>query len=291
MKIGLIDVDSHNFPNLCLMKISAYHKKRGDQVEWWNGLKHYDVVYKSRVFTDTYSQDVDYCISADEIIKGGTGYDLKNALPYEIEHQYPDYKLYSGWGSRAYGFLTRGCPRNCPFCIVSEKEGNTHTVADLDEFWRGEGEIMVMDSNITASKDCERLFGQLIESNAWVNFEGGLDIRFLTDKGAEQLNQMKTSMIHFAWDNYEFQTYEKLKRFRPAIKKDVRKLRVYVLTNFNTTHEQDLERIYKLKEIDCDPYVMIYDKPNAPMNTRRLQRWCNNKFIFRTCDRFEDYKG
>lgn len=291
MKIGLIDVDSHNFPNLCLMKISAYHKKRGDQVEWWNGLKHYDVVYKSRVFTDTYSQDVDYCINADEIIKGGTGYDLKNVLPYEIEHQYPDYKLYSGGGSRAYGFLTRGCPRNCPFCIVSEKEGNTHTVADLDEFWRGEGEIMIMDSNITASKDCERLFGQLIESNAWVNFEGGLDIRFLTDKGAEQLNQMKTSMIHFAWDNYEFQTYEKLKRFRPAIKKDVRKLRVYVLTNFNTTHEQDLERIYKLKEIDCDPYVMIYDKPNAPMNTRRLQRWCNNKFIFRTCDRFEDYKG
>lgn len=291
MKIGLIDVDSHNFPNLCLMKISAYHKKRGDQVEWWNGLKHYDVVYKSRVFTDTYSQDVDYCINADEIIKGGTGYDLKNALPYEIEHQYPDYKLYSGGGKRAYGFLTRGCPRNCPFCIVSEKEGNTHTVADLDEFWRGEGEIMIMDSNITASKDCERLFGQLIESNAWVNFEGGLDIRFLTDKGAEQLNQMKTSMIHFAWDNYEFQTYEKLKRFRPLINKDVRRLRVYVLTNFNTKHEQDLERVYKLKEIDCDPYVMIYDKPNAPMDTRRLQRWCNNKFIFRSCDRFEDYKG
>lgn len=291
MKVGLIDVDSHNFPNLCLMKISAYHKKRGDQVEWWNGLKHYDVVYKSRVFTDTYSQDVDYCINADEIIKGGTGYDLKNALPYEIEHQYPDYKLYSGGGKRAYGFLTRGCPRNCPFCIVSEKEGNTHTVADLDEFWRGEGEIMIMDSNITASKDCERLFDQLIESNALINFEGGLDIRFLTDKGAEQLNQMKTSMIHFAWDNYEFQTYEKLKRFRPVINKDGRKLRVYVLTNFNTTHAQDLERVYKLKEIDCDPYVMIYDKPNAPKNTRRLQRWVNNKYIFRSCDRFEDYKG
>lgn len=291
MKVGLIDVDSHNFPNLCLMKISAYHKKRGDQVEWWNGLKHYDVVYKSRVFTDTYSQDVDYCINADEIIKGGTGYDLKNALSYEIEHQYPDYKLYSGGGKRAYGFLTRGCPRNCPFCIVSEKEGNTHTVADLDEFWRGEGEIMIMDSNITASKDCERLFGQLIKSNALINFEGGLDIRFLTDKGAEQLNQMKTSMIHFAWDNYEFKTYEKLKRFRPVINKDGRKLRVYVLTNFNTTHAQDLERVYKLKEIDCDPYVMIYDKPNAPKNTRRLQRWVNNKFIFRACDRFEDYKG
>lgn len=96
MNIGLIDVDSHNFPNLALMKISAYHKGRGDSVEWWNGLKHYDIVYKSRVFTDTYSQDIDYCINADKVIKGGTGYDLKNKLPDEIEHQFPDYHLYSG---------------------------------------------------------------------------------------------------------------------------------------------------------------------------------------------------
>lgn len=289
MNIGLIDVDSHNFPNLALMKLSAYHKGRGDQVEWWNGLKHYDIVYKSRIFTDTYSEDVDYCINADKVVMGGTGYDLKNTLPYEVEHQYPDYNLYSGGGGRAYGFLTRGCPRNCPFCIVSEKEGNTHTVAELSEFWRGQKEIMLMDSNITASKDCERLFDSLIDSKALINFEGGLDIRFLTDKGADQLNRMNTSMIHFAWDNYEFKTYDKLKRFRPMLKKDGRNLRVYVLTNFNTTTAQDLERIYKLKELDYDPYVMIYDKPNAPKETRRLQRWCNNKFIFRACESFEDY--
>ena len=289
MNIGLIDVDSHNFPNLALMKLSAYHKGRGDQVEWWNGLKHYDIVYKSRIFTDTYSEDVDYCINADKVVKGGTGYDLKNKLPYEVEHQYPDYNLYSGGGGRAYGFLTRGCPRNCPFCIVSEKEGNTHTVAELSEFWKGQNEIMLMDSNITASKDCERLFDSLIASKALINFEGGLDIRFLTDTGADQLNRMNTSMIHFAWDNYEFKTYDKLKRFRPMLKKDGRNLRVYVLTNFNTTTAQDIERIYKLKELDYDPYVMIYDKPNAPKETRRLQRWCNNKFIFRACESFEDY--
>lgn len=289
MNIGLIDVDSHNFPNLALMKLSAYHKNRGDQVEWWNGLKHYDIVYKSRIFTDTYSEDVDYCINADKVVKGGTGYDLKNKLPYEVEHQYPDYNLYSGGGGRAYGFLTRGCPRNCPFCIVSEKEGSTHTVAELSEFWRGQKEIMLMDSNITASKDCERLFDSLIDSKALINFEGGLDIRFLTDKGADQLNRMNTSMIHFAWDNYEFKTYDKLKRFRPMLKKDGRNLRVYVLTNFNTTTAQDIEKIYKLKELDYDPYVMIYDKPNAPKETRRLQRWCNNKFIFRACESFEDY--
>lgn len=172
MKIGLIDVDSHNFPNLALMKISAYHKSKGDKVEWWNGLMHYDVVYKSRVFDDTYSQDIDYCINADKVIKGGTGYDLQNKLPDEIEHQCPDYSLYN-IKDRAYGFLTRGCPRHCPFCIVTEKEGTTHTVADLDEFWRGQKEIVLMDSNITASKDCERLFNQLIDSKALINFEGG----------------------------------------------------------------------------------------------------------------------
>lgn len=290
MDIGLIDVDSHNFPNLCLMKISAYHKSRGDNVEWWNGLKHYDLVYKSRVFDDTYSHDVDYCINADEIIKGGTGYGLHNKLPYEIEHQYPDYDLYNLVGSRAYGFLTRGCPRHCPFCIVSEKEGNTHTVAELSEFWRGQKEIVLMDSNITASKDCERLFDSLIQSKALINFEGGLDVRFLTDKGAQQLNQMRVSMIHFAWDNYEFKTYEKLKRIRPLINKVDRFIRVYVMTNFNTTHEQDLERIYKLREIGCDPFVMVYDRPHASHRAKALQRWCNNKYVFRSCNTFDEYK-
>lgn len=291
MNIGLIDVDGHsNFPNLALMKISAYHKSNGDNVEWWNGLKHYDVVYQSKVFDETYTEDNEFCVNADEVIKGGTGYDLENKLPDVIEHQYPDYDLYGGGGTKAYGFLTRGCPRGCPFCIVKKKEGNVHTVADLDEFWRGQKEIMLMDSNITASADCEKLFDQLIESKALINFTQGLDIRFLTDKGADQLNQIRASMIHFAWDSYEFDTYEELKRFRPLINKRGRDIRVYVLTNYNTTHEQDLERVYKLRELDYDPYVMIYNKPEAPKQTRQLQRWCNNKFIFRSCDRFEEYQ-
>ena len=289
MEIGLIDVDSHNFPNLALMKLSAYHKERGDQVEWWNGLKHYDLVYCSKVFDETYSKDMEFVINADEVIKGGTGYDLRNELHYEVEHHYPDYELYGRGGGTAYGFLTRGCPRGCPFCIVKEKEGNTHTVAELEEFWRGQKEIVLLDPNITASKDCEKHFDSLIKSKAKVNFSQGLDIRFMTDKAADQLNQIRGRLVHFAWDNYEFDTYEKLRRFRPLLKKDKRNLIVYVLTNFNTTHEQDLERIYKLRELDYTPYVMIYDKPHAPKQTRLLQRWCNNRIIFRTVDRFEDY--
>ena len=122
MKIGLIDVDGHNFPNLALMKISAYHKSLGDTVEWCIPMKPYDIVYQSKVFDDTYSKDIDYVPIADKIIKGGTGYGLDNTLPHEIEHMYPDYSLYPELTKdTVYGFLSRGCPRSCGFCIVSKK--------------------------------------------------------------------------------------------------------------------------------------------------------------------------
>lgn len=132
-EIGLIDVDGHGFPNLALMKISAYEKQQGNAVEWWNGLKHYDRVYEAKVFDDTYSKDNEFVIQADEIIKGGTGYNLEGQLPDEIEHIFPDYSIY-GIDNVAYGFLTRGCPRGCPFCIVGKKEGlASRKVADLSE--------------------------------------------------------------------------------------------------------------------------------------------------------------
>ena len=144
MKIGLIDVDSHNFPNLALMKISAFEKSRGNSVEWWNGFNHYDRVYMAKVFSKTYTEDFFTVIDADEIIQGGTGYGLKDVLPDEIEHIYPDYDLY-GIQDTAFGFLTRGCPRHCPFCIVGDKEGLiSHKVADLSEFWRGQKKIEIM---------------------------------------------------------------------------------------------------------------------------------------------------
>lgn len=118
MKIGLIDVDSHNFPNLALMKISAWHKSIGDTVEWCLPLDHYDIVYQSKVFDDTYSKDIDWYPNADKNIKGGTGYGIKDTLPDNIEHMYPDYSLYPDLTENtAYGFLTRGCPRGCDFCF------------------------------------------------------------------------------------------------------------------------------------------------------------------------------
>lgn len=104
MRVGLIDVDSHNFPNLCLMKLSEYHTRRGDRVEWWNPAKQYDLVYKSRVFTDTYSKDTIQVNNADKVIQGGTGYGPGENLPHEIEHIRPDYFLYPRFLGTAYGF-------------------------------------------------------------------------------------------------------------------------------------------------------------------------------------------
>ena len=291
MKIGLIDVDRHNFPNLCLMKLSAYHKAAGDKVEWWRPAGRYDVVYKSRVFTDTYSKDEITVRNAAKIITGGTGYGTDTALPYDVEHTRPDYSLYPQFADTAYGFLSRGCPRNCGFCIVSGKEGRKSVkTADLSEFWDGQKEIKLMDANLLACADHEKLIEQLAQSGAWVDFTQGLDIRLVNRDNISLLNRVRTKAVHFAWDNpYEDLTghFQRFLDFTTV--KSSRKRRVYVLTNYGSTHEQDLYRVNTLRAMGFDPYVMIYERPTAPPVTRHLQRWVNNKRIFYTVNDFNDY--
>lgn len=281
MKIGLIDVDGHNWPNLALMKLSAWHKARGDTVEWCSPLLHYDIAYQSRVFDDTYSRDIDWYPQADHIVKGGTGYGLDNRLPEEIEHTYPDYSLY-GITDTAYGFLTRGCPRGCPFCIVAGKEGRqSRKVADLSEFWRGQKEIKLLDPNLLACPDHMDLLEQLADSGEWVDFTQGLDVRLVTQQNADALNRIKTKRLHFAWDNPRDDLADKFAEVGELLQiKDRRRRVVYVLTNYWSTLDEDLYRIYTLRDLGFDPYVMIYDKPHAPQEIRHLQRWCNNRIIF-----------
>lgn len=296
MRIGLIDVDGHNFPNLALMKISAYHKKRGDKVDWWWGFGEYDRVYMSKVFDETYSEDMEEPYNTREVIKGGTGYGLKNKLPEEIEHEMPDYSIYYDIlpksRNTAYGFLTRGCPRDCEFCIVAEKEGRkSERVAPLSEWWNGQKNIKLLDPNTLACKEHLEIIKELADSGAWVDFTQGIDARLLTDENIHALNAVKTKMLHFAWDLPEQsdRVLRGLELYSKLGKLGMRQRRVYVLTNFNTTTEQDLYRIYKLKEMEFDPYVMIFNKPKAPRVTRLIQRWVNNKIIFRTCEKFEDF--
>lgn len=128
MNIGLIDVDG-KMPNLALMKISAWHKKQGDSVEWYNGLCRYDKVYMSKVFT--FTADYGYYINAGIIEKGGTGYDFLKELPEDVDRMFPDYSLYRVDADLAYGFLTRGCPNRCKWCIVPRKEGNIRPYMDV----------------------------------------------------------------------------------------------------------------------------------------------------------------
>jgi hypothetical protein len=304
VKVGLIDVDGHNFPNIPLMKLSAWHKKQGDSVEWYSPILscHMDVVYCAKVFS--FTPDYQYPIDADKIVKGGTGYcidlqerrevyhDRSAVLPDHIEHMYPDYELY-GIANKAYGFLSRGCPRGCFFCHVKSKEGTkAYKVADLDEFWKGQKEIEVCDPNILAVPEAEDLLQQLADSKAKVDINQGLDARLLTERKIEIIRKIRMKYYHFAWDNPkdEDKILPKLKMFVDIVKPYKKNVVVYCLTNFNSSLDEDFHRIYTLRELGVSPYIMIYDKEHADPIYRKIQRWVNAPQLFWSTKTFEEYK-
>lgn len=308
MRIGLIDLDSKRFPNIALMKISAHHKSAGDAVEWYDPMfgGHFDKVYLSKVFS--WSPDYSYPIDADEVIKGGSGYAIHledgrevfdkakdPVLPKEIEHCYPDYSLYPTLTENtAYGFLTRGCPRGCDFCIVAKKEGRKSVkVAELAEFWNGQKKIVLCDPNILACPQWADLLEQLAATKSEIDFNQGLDCRLLTEDKIEALNKLRLSSLRFAWDRFadRDKVLPKLEMYAElGTKKVSHNTSVYVLCNFDSTLEQDLERIYTLRDLGYWPYVTVYDLEHAHPEYKRLQRWVNNRWVFGIVKRFEEYK-
>ena len=225
MKIGIVDVDCHGakkkwgatvYPNIALAKIARYHKERGDEVEWALPFEHYDILYMSKIFN--FTPDIDIAYNADKIIKGGTGYDIYSKLPDEIDRLQPDYSIYPNVPSdTAYGFLTRGCRRNCSWCVVPRKEGKVKPYMDIDEIAiEGRTNIVLMDNNILAAGDyCTAQLDKIIERGYRIDFNQAMDARLVNEDNAKLLAKIKwiNGRIRFGCD-----THAQIKDCERAIK-------------------------------------------------------------------------
>ncbi|MDX9799127.1 MAG: radical SAM protein [Bacteroidales bacterium] len=294
MKIGLIDVDGHNtFPNLALMKLSAFHKQIGDSVEFANAMfQNYDIVYKSKVFTFTPDNNEIYNC---EVIKGGTGYkDYSTNLNYDIEHICPDYDIYNS--NIAYGFLTRGCINKCEWCIVPDKEGKIKANADIEEFISNKKQAILLDNNVLASTHGLLQIEKIIRLGIRVDFNQGLDVRLAySDKYIlDLLSKVKwTRQIRFACDTLS-QLEPLIKVTEELIKRGIKPYRIFVYVLIKKDINDALVILNKLKEVGVVPFAQPYrDFDNKIKPTREqkdIARWCNHKAIFNSID-FSRYKN
>ena len=287
-KIGLIDVDGHNFPNLALMKISAYHKSIGDTVQWYDLFGgSFDIVYKAKVFT--FTPDYSYFIDAKKVINGGTGYDYSVKVPFE--NIQPDYSLYPKF-TEAYGFLTRGCIRNCKWCLVPSKEGKTISYMDIDEVAQDKKEVILMDNNILSCDYGIKQLKKIATKNIKIDFNQGLDARLITSEIAELLAQIKwIRHIRLSCDSYSMLKVIKktLETLNDAGIKNYR-IFVYVLL-------YDLQDNYKilteLKELGVCPFSQPFrdftPKQIIPQWQLDMAQWTNKRSNFMSCD-FKEYK-
>lgn len=287
MKIGIYAVDSKTYPNVALMKISAYHKQRGDSVEWALPLESYDIIYESKLFT--FSPAPSWPWMADKVIRGGTGYDIESKLPVDIEQITDvDWSLYPR-SDFSVNFLSRGCIRQCPFCLVRRKEGYIHPVQPLTVPDRAQW-VEILDNNFFANPKID-------DAVQWVHDCGkpillhGVDVRMMTEVHYRMLQSFKLhGHIHIAWDNPKDRILPRIEQMTKYIKPW--RIVCYVLVGFNSTIHDDLMRIQALKSIGVSPFVMVYrdyttnTKPDKLL--KHMQRWCNRREIFKSCT-FSEY--
>lgn len=289
MKVGLHDSEGGRFPNLALMKISAWHKEHGDAVEWWMPMMPYDRVYSSKVFTFTPENPY---LPADTI-KGGTGYGIYDELPQEIDDMFPDYSIYPNC-HHAIGFLTRGCIRKCPWCVVPKKEGHIRPYRTWQEIKRPDSrDIVFMDNNVLACPHGLEQIDNMGGQDVRVDFNQGLDARLITDEVAKMLSRLKwISCIRMSADtdamlDVVLAAAERLNKYgmKPW------RLFVYVLVQDIPSAER---RVLKLREIGADPFAQPYrdftNNIEPPQEQRDFARWVNDKAIFNTVKTFGDYK-
>lgn len=294
MKIGIYDVDNTNMPNLALMKISAWHKKQGDDVEMYSPLflDDYDKIYASKVFDFSDSSG----LIPDKMIIGGTGYDMQKQLPKEIEFMPPDYTIYNY--PHNIGFTMRGCRLKCSFCVVPKKEGKPVSYSTIADIWsqRESKFIVLLDNDFFGNPDWKLRIEEILKFGLKVNFSQGLNIRNLKPDQAEALASVKfcnmhntKNQVYFAWDDPR---HEKL--IHRGIARCVEagippwKMAFYVLIGYHSTEAEDLHRVNILRDYGCDPYSMPFDKSDPYQN--RFTRWVNHKAIFKTVP-WEEYKN
>lgn len=299
------------YPNLALAKIARYWRNRGGQISWASPMEHYDIVYMSKVFN--FSPDDTYIYDADKIIKGGTGYDPLSQLPDEIDRLQPDYSIYPNIPKdTAYGFLTRGCPNKCRWCVVPKKEGAIRPYMDVDEIAiEGRRKLVLMDNNILAAGDyCIQQLQKIIERGYRVDFNQALDARLVTDEIAQLLAKVKwldNNRIRFGCDTHG--QIAECERAMNMINRYGFTGQYFLYTMLTSDFRECYERItywwHRTQETRAThqgryvyPHAQPYRDPNNPHHIipqwqKDMAGWVNKKahFVAHSFEEFEPRKG
>lgn len=269
--------DDKNFPNLALMKISAYYKQQGNNVEKFNSVNNYDMIFRSKVFTFTYRQNCLF-IGNPIIFEGGTGYNFNTTLDDKIEHTLPDYGLYSC--IHAYGFITRGCIRKCDFCVVPKKEGYIKANADIEEFIGDKKSVIIMDNNILAIEYGLLQIEKMIKMKLKIDFNQGVDARIIL-KNKEIIRLLSKVKflrpLRMSCDSIE--SLEVLKELIPLLRKEDVTPKQYFIYVLVKEIDESLKVITELKRLNVDcfaqPFIDFNNNIKIDKQLKKFARWVN----------------
>lgn len=294
--IGLVDVDGGKFPNYALMKIARYYRELGEEVEWADAMfGHYDKVYMSKIFN--FSEDCNEVFPC-EIERGGTGYDIHKELPAEIEKLNPDYSIYPQLDKKiAYGFLTRGCPNKCAWCVVPIKEGKVRPYRDVEEIAvDGRTNLILMDNNILASDYGLEQIEKIVRKGYRVDFNQALDARLVTEDIAQLLAKVRwLSPIRFGCDTPK--QIAECERAMAMIDKHRETPAQYLMyamigADMNEAYERlSYFRNNRRVRVVAQPF-RDFNNPRQviPQWQRDMARWAMRREIYAKCD-FKEYKA